>query len=168
MGIRISPRAVVADIRSGLTDHDLMDKLGLCSSDQLRGIFSMLVDKGLITESELSAREPRDDSFDLTTREGMTDAVDMLGGLGEFALMMPGIVVMSYINKWVKSARERKSKIELQRETAVKLMKAGKEQRLSGMKITVDQAVGLDLGVEGIPVKCKIASSGHMTIEVTY
>ena len=60
--------------------------------------------------------------------------------------------------------------IKAQKEAATELIKAGRKQNVDKMKITLDQTAGLDLGgdVEGIPIKCKIGKSGHMTIEIKY
>ena len=57
-----------------------------------------------------------------------------------------------------------------QKQAAIDLIKAGRENDVSSIEITLDQMAGLDLGsdVEGIPIKVKVGKSGHMTIRVEY
>ena len=59
---------------------------------------------------------------------------------------------------------------EKQAETAINLIKAGREQGVKRMKIRVSHQAGLDVGadVEGIPVRAKVGNSGEMELEVEY
>lgn len=60
--------------------------------------------------------------------------------------------------------------IDAQKKAAVDLIRAGKENNVEHMEITLDQTDGLDFGseIDGVPIKCKIGKSGHMTIKVQY
>jgi hypothetical protein len=55
--VRISAAALVKDIKDGLTDDQLTAKYDI-SLAQLQRLFSQLVERGLITQSELDARKP--------------------------------------------------------------------------------------------------------------
>jgi len=54
---RISVKELVRDIRSGITDSELISKYHL-SSDQLRNVFKKLIDAGVLKQSDLNARTP--------------------------------------------------------------------------------------------------------------
>lgn len=54
---RMIPEEAVADIRSGMTDFELMEKYNL-SPNGLRRAFQSLVDAGLVTQQELADRLP--------------------------------------------------------------------------------------------------------------
>ena len=60
--IRISAKEVVKDIREGLTDDQLTAKYGI-SPPQLQSLFAQVVDRGMITQSELDARKPVEEDF---------------------------------------------------------------------------------------------------------
>lgn len=63
---RISARAVVTDLRAGITDHDLMEKYSL-SSKGLQSLFRKLVAANWVEPSELKNRVPSlEDSVDLS------------------------------------------------------------------------------------------------------
>lgn len=51
----VNPKAFVRDVRVGLNDDDLMSKYGV-SSLELERLFRMLVDQGLVTQSDLEGR----------------------------------------------------------------------------------------------------------------
>jgi hypothetical protein len=105
-------------------------------------------------------------SFDLTTLEGGKKALQTFDKYGW--LVAPQL--------WLaKKAFEMLSKsgpdtIEAQKKAAVEIIKAGREQNVDTIRITLDQKAGLDLGsdVEGIPIKAMAGTSGQMVIEVTY
>lgn len=105
-------------------------------------------------------------SFDLTTDEGRDNAVaafDKYGWAIPYANM---IWLARKAADWFSSI----ATIEAQKQTTVELIKAGRNNGVDTMKITLDQNAGLDFGtdVDGIPIKCKIGKNGHMTIDVTY
>jgi len=107
------------------------------------------------------------DSFNLTSTRGVKDALEKYGGpilLGPYYYLFKG--AKSLLDKYLDSP----STIEQQRDTAVAIIKAGKDQGVDSMKITVDQMAGIDLGSElnGVPLKFSVGKNGQMTIEVTY
>ncbi len=55
--IRVSATGLVKDIKDGLTDDQLIVKYDI-SLEQLRRLLSQLVERGLVTHSELDARKP--------------------------------------------------------------------------------------------------------------
>jgi hypothetical protein len=62
-GIRVAPRKIsakdlVADIKARLSDDDLAGKYGI-SSEGLQRLFHQLLDKGLITQSDIERRPPQ-------------------------------------------------------------------------------------------------------------
>lgn len=64
----IKGREIVADIRSGMTDNQLMDKYNL-SEGALKNIFRKLVDAGAIREDELRERIPKERLATYTEKE---------------------------------------------------------------------------------------------------
>ena len=54
---KITAREVLRDIRSGLSDQDLMEKYTL-SAQGLQSVFHKLVNAGVITQAELDDRVP--------------------------------------------------------------------------------------------------------------
>lgn len=59
--------------------------------------------------------------------------------------------------------------IEAQQKAAIELIKAGRQNNVDRMNITLDQKAGVDFGatIEGMPAKCMVGKNGTMTIEVT-
>ena len=107
-----------------------------------------------------------DKNFDLTTEAGRKVALEQFDKWGWTYSPILWLLKKAYD----LFARQDINTIKAQREAAIELIKAGKKQKVDKMKITLDQTAGLDLGgdIEGIPIKCKIGKSGHMTIEVEY
>lgn len=68
------------------------------------------------------------------------------------------------------AARSDTGTIAAQKQAAIDLIKAGKENGVDSMRITLDQTAAIEFGsgIGCIPIKCKIGKSGHMTIEVHY
>ncbi|MBO3461196.1 hypothetical protein G7B40_037695 [Aetokthonos hydrillicola Thurmond2011] len=107
-------------------------------------------------------------NFDLTTKEGRQNAVEQFDRWG---MLIPGFAPFWLMRQAFKAfSQSGVDTLKAQKEAAIELIKAGKENDVDEMTITVDQVVGLDLGsdIEGIPIKCKIGKSGHMIIEVKY
>ena len=59
---------------------------------------------------------------------------------------------------------------ESQRETAIEIIKAGKDNGIDELEINVSQAVGLKIlsGLEGLSTDATIGTAGKMTIKVKY
>ncbi len=56
---KIKAKEIVADIKAGMTDRELMSKYNI-SENALKGIFNKLVDAGTIKKSEIEERIPPD------------------------------------------------------------------------------------------------------------
>lgn len=115
-------------------------------------------------------------SFDLTTDEGARNANSDLIHLGwilPIALVLPPIGLVAVVIAGATSLAGAANTTELldkQKQTAIELIRAGKENGVKRMTIVLDETVGLEFGTsfEGIPIKCKIGMSGTATIEVRY
>lgn len=55
---KISAKELVADIKTGMTDDELMGKYGI-SDQSLQKLFQQLLDKGLVNESDMSWRQSK-------------------------------------------------------------------------------------------------------------
>ena len=102
--------------------------------------------------------------FNLTTPDGRKQA---LGSFDKYGwIYAPQIWVLKKVVDWISSP----DTIQEQRKTAIDLIKAGRDNGVDEMRITLDQTAGVDIGaeVEGIPVKAKIGKSGEVTLEVKY
>jgi hypothetical protein len=127
----------------------------------------------------------REKTFDLTTPEGRMNALQWLkekplheqvvlvAAAAAFWPIIPTWLVTSgALRAYENLSRQNTDIIEAQKKTAVELIKAGREQHVDHMTLTMDQTVGLDLGaaVEGTPINAtaKIGKSGHMIVEVKY
>ena len=125
-------------------------------------------DKG---EKQLVAR-----SFDLTTSAGLTEALRAAKD-PDLLLLIGGPIpylVKKLFDKGAKLIRETanstNSTINEQRQAAVEIIKAGKDNNVSSLEVILDQKAGIDLGseVEGIPFKFCVGKSGKMIIKVEY
>jgi hypothetical protein len=111
-------------------------------------------------------------SFDLTTVEAVRKANSILVRLG---LSLPFELFLAPVG-WAAVAisalagTASTTILDKQKQAAIELIRAGKENGVKRMTIVLDESVGLDLGTsfEGIPIKCRIGVSGTATIEVTY
>jgi len=102
--------------------------------------------------------------FNLTTVDGRKQALESFDKYGW--IYAPGSWLAKKAWDWISSP----DTIEEQRKTAIELIKAGRDNDVDEMKITVDQTAGIDIGtkIEDIPVKAMIGKSGKMTLEVKY
>lgn len=115
-------------------------------------------------------------SFDLTTSEGMSKA--LRAAKDPDLLMLIGgpfpYLAKKLFDKGAELIREAASStnstIQEQRQAAVEIIKAGKDNNASSLEVTLDQKAGIDLGseIEGIPFKFSVGTSGKMTIKVEY
>lgn len=113
----------------------------------------------------------KDFKFDITTPNGRKNALETMEKyrwvpwVREFGLLLKAVT-------WVSEqiSKSGTNTIEAQKKAAVDLIRAGKKYNVKNMEINLDQTAGLDFGseVEGVPIKCKIGKSGHMTINVQY
>ena len=122
-------------------------------------------------------------SYDLTTAEGMAKAIAdyvkenpakaaMYAGLHILIpFAAPMILINDAIQKKESTIQNRTEKvIYAQREAAVGVIKAGKENGASKIRVTLNQKAGIDIGgsLEGYSLKFDIGSDDSMTIEVEY
>lgn len=104
--------------------------------------------------------------FDLTTESGRKEAAETFDKYG-WAIGLP-LWLAKKTWDWFSTANE--ETIKNQKETAIELIKAGRDNNLESMTIKLDQNVGLDFGssFKEFPVKCKIGKDGQMVVEVKY
>lgn len=107
------------------------------------------------------------DTYDLTTTDGWKAAVSYLRDIP-----VVGTLYAPYFwaaDKIIDAISPGKG-VEKQSKAASDLIKAGKENGVKKMKITMDEQAGahLDIPVEGVKVSAGIGSKGKTTIEVEY
>lgn len=107
------------------------------------------------------------DTYDLTTSDGWRAAVSYLRDIPVI-----GTVYAPYFwvaDKIIEAVSPGKA-VEKQAKAASDLIKAGKENGVKKMKITMDEQAGahLDIPVEGVKVSAGLGSKGKTTIEVEY
>ena len=115
-------------------------------------------------------------SFDLTTSAGLTDAIRAVKDPDLFLLAGGPLPYLAkkLFDKGVELIKETaistNSTIQEQRQSAVEIIKAVKDNNASSLEITLDQNAGIDIGseLEGIPFKFSVGKSGKMTIKVEY
>ena len=102
--------------------------------------------------------------FDLTTDDGRKLAWQSFDRWGW--IYSPTAWLVKKAVDFISTAE----KAQEQRKTAIELIKAGRENGLEEMRVTVDQNAGIDIEakLKGIPIKTKIGNSGKITIEVKY
>lgn len=119
---------------------------------------------------------PKVASYDLTTPKGMTKAVADYAKenptMAALAAMNPLVAVLGHtIYKSALLLFEHPEKmIEAQRKTAVDIIKAGKENEVSKVRVTLNQKAGIDIGgaLEGYSLKFSVGTDNNMTIEAEY
>lgn len=107
------------------------------------------------------------DTYDLTTTDGWKAAVSYLR-----EIPVVGTLYAPYfwaVDKIIDAVSPGKG-VERQSKAASDLIRAGKENGVKKMKITMDEQAGahLDIPVEGVKVSAGIGSKGKTTIEVEY
>lgn len=115
--------------------------------------------------------------FDLTTPEGLARAINVAKKPNLFQRLGGPILgfVMDIVDKGIEIIRDvtaTEKMIKEQRETAVEIIKAGKEANVSSIQVVIDQAAGIDIASTfkdtGSDIKTVIGKSGKMTINVVY
>jgi hypothetical protein len=107
-------------------------------------------------------------NFDLTTQEGRNAALKTFDKCGR--AIAPQWWIAKKVASKVYDFFASTDVIEAQQKAAVELIKAGKQNNVDKMNITLDQKAGVDLSatIEGVPVKCMVGKNGKMTIQVSY
>jgi len=103
--------------------------------------------------------------FDLTTEEGIKSLRK-----SELIRYMPQLDLMLFIAEKAFSVFSNTDTIKEQRQTAVDIIKAGKENNVDEVEITLDQRAGIDLqsDLAEFPLRAKIGKDGKMNIKVKY
>jgi acylphosphatase len=104
--------------------------------------------------------------FDVSTEEGRRKALEEFDKNG-WAFSWPFWLTRQ---AYKAIAAGSQTAIQSQKDAAVEIIRAGRENNVKKMKITMDQTAGIDMGsdVEGIPLKIKLGNSGKVIIEVEY
>jgi hypothetical protein len=133
-------------------------------------------EKQRMSTANNSGRQLVTRSFDLTTSAGLTEALRAVKD-PDLLLLIGGPIpyfAKKLFDKGAELIRETtnstNSTIQEQRQAAVEIIKAGKDNNASSLEVTLDQKAGIDLGseIEGIPLKFSVGKSGKMTIKVEY
>lgn len=107
------------------------------------------------------------DSYDLTTADGWNSAVTYLRGIPVI-----GTIYAPYfwLAEKIITAISPAQAVEKQAQAASDLIKAGKENGVKKMKITMDEKAGahFNVPIEGINISVSLGSQGKTTIEVEY
>jgi prolyl-tRNA synthetase len=109
-----------------------------------------------------------DNNYDLTTKDGLKQALKFLKGYGVF---IPGLGPIVPLAVWlVDIIFSPEKSTEKQAEVARNLIIEGKKQGVKKMNVKIAHDAGINIGanVEGIPLKFKVGNSGNMEIEVEY
>lgn len=106
-------------------------------------------------------------TYDLTTTEGWKAAVSYLR---EIPVIGPLYAPYFWVADKIIDAISPGNAVEKQSKAASDLIKAGKENGVKKMKITMDEQAGvhLNIPVEGVKISAGIGSQGKTTIEVEY
>lgn len=106
-------------------------------------------------------------TYDLTTTDGWKEAVSYLRDTPIIGTMYAPYFWLA--DKIIDLVAPGKA-VEKQSKAASDLIKAGKENGVKKMKITMDEQAGahLDIPVEGVKVSASLGSKGKTTIEVEY
>ena len=113
---------------------------------------------------------------DISTPEGRRNAIQWLDKNGWMLFPFTSYWLVWKAGKFLfNSAKSLTSEtvqkeIEEQRETAIKIIQAGKKNDVDELEITMSEKAGLSLGssVEGFPVEVVAGTSGKMTLKVKY
>ena len=126
---------------------------------------------------------PITSSYNLTTPEGLAKAFEVYAKENPgkamtvaalSVLTMPTMFVMPLANVIAKSTsalfEHPEKAIKAQRQAAVDIIKAGKDNGASKVRVTLNQKAGIDIGgaLEGYSMKISVGADDCMTIEVEY
>jgi hypothetical protein len=122
---------------------------------------------------------PGEVSYDLTTPEGIAKAIKDYAKNNYVKaavhainplIALPTILGNAIFELGSKLAEHPEKMIEAQRKAAVDIIKAGKKNGASKIRVTLDQKAGIDIGgaLEGYELKFAVGTNNKMTIEVDY
>jgi len=109
--------------------------------------------------------------FDITTPEKRHKALTFLSQnswLAMVPLALPVALVLDGISLLTSGANEKE--IAEQRKVAINIIRAGKENGVDEIEITMSQkaGVGLSSDVDGVPIEFIVGASGTMKLKVKY
>ena len=114
------------------------------------------------------------ESFNLTTKDGIKEAYDKFS-LKKLAWLYietrPEYIIGKLIYKWVTNATDAATTIQQQKDAAIELIRAGRENGVAELELELDQIVGLDVKASlktGESVETKIGKSGLLKLRVSY
>jgi|GEM_PF-1044332 len=126
---------------------------------------------------------PITSSYNLTTPEGLAKALEVYAKENPgkamtvaalSVLTMPTMFVIPLVNVIAKSTsalfEHPEKAIKAQRQVAVDIIKAGKDNGASKVRVTLNQKAGIDIGgaLEGCSMNFSVGTDDNMTIEVEY
>jgi hypothetical protein len=109
--------------------------------------------------------------FDITTPEKRLKALTFLAQNSWLAMVpfaLPVALVLDGISLLTSGANEKE--IAEQRKVAIDIIRAGKENGVDEIEITMSQkaGVGLSSDVDGVPIEFIVGASGTMKLKVKY
>ena len=110
--------------------------------------------------------------FDVTTLERRKFAEKMLDEILYFWLFpyYPEYIAIKYAWKALSPSNIVNKEIEAQRETAIKIIQAGKNNGVDELEITMSEkaGIGLNSNIEDLPIEFLIGNSGNIILKVKY
>lgn len=112
-------------------------------------------------------------AFDVTTPEARKSALQEILAWRQRYWWVPfpiqaGVMLWKWASLYAveSSAKE----IESQRKTAVEIIRAGRENNVDELEITMSEQAGIGLGssIEGFPIQFDAGTQGKMTVKVKY
>ncbi|GBD54035.1 hypothetical protein NIES298_19140 [Microcystis aeruginosa NIES-298] len=106
--------------------------------------------------------------FDITTPEKRHKALNSWLAMVPLPLALPVALVLDGISLLTSGANEKE--IAEQRKVAIDIIRAGKENGVDEIEITMSQkaGVGLSSDVDGVPIEFIVGASGTMKLKVKY
>ena len=122
-----------------------------------------------VQKVDISTRKERENTFQLLNRSGWV-MLPLVNGLLPSEINWLMWKAGKYLFDSFKSLFSVEKEIEEQREAAVRIIQAGKENGVDELEITMSEKAGLSLesSVEGFPVELIAGKSGNMTLKVKY
>ncbi|WP_349987194.1 hypothetical protein ABMQ39_20740 [Pseudomonas alloputida] len=110
------------------------------------------------------------ESFDLTTPEGLEQAVSLAKKLSPLLALSNPLFAVAYAGQRLMKGMTQTTSIEAQAKAAADIIKAGKESGAKRIKVTLSQKAGANLSVpiEGVNISAMVGGNGKMTLEVEY
>jgi len=107
--------------------------------------------------------------FDVTTEEKRRRTTQLIL---EYGLFFPPLLIVRAlwdgVSSFVTDSNERE--LEAQRKAAIDIIRAGKENGVDELEITMSEKAGIGLGssIDGTPIEFIFGASGSMKLKVKY